>query len=220
MRTFCKEPPEVWLCEECTPWNGNQSSCGKNDEFSEAPNFIISCKDHRENLQCAYPRKLNRGRGWIDWEKKVAKGRTKYISVEEALVLPQLQNVASTVKITSHSNPLSPKKHISSPLSRIPVNPGTCIPKFQQPKKHPTLLGVQHLKTQSLEKSKKHPTSSILQHLNTQSLENSKKHPTLSGLQHPKTQSLESSKINQVTQPKEQSSKVLNGDFACLLLFV
>lgn len=137
---------------------------------------------------CAYPRKLNRGRGWGGWEKKVAKGITKYISVEEALMLPQLQNVASSVKITSHSNPLSPNKHISSPLSRTPVNPGTYIPKIQQPKKHPTSLGSQHLKTQSLENAKKRPTSSSLQLPKTQSLENSKKHPTSSGLQHPKTQ--------------------------------
>ncbi|XP_031105784.1 uncharacterized protein LOC116010492 isoform X2 [Ipomoea triloba] len=211
METFRMEEPEVWLCEECTPRNGNQSSGGKSG-ITVAPNFTTSCKDHRENLQCAYPRKLNRGRGWVDWEKKVAKGRTKYISVEEALMLPQLQNVASSVKKTSHSNPLSPNKHISSPLSRTPVNPGTCIPKCQQLKKHPTSLGPQHLKTQSLENSKKHPTSSSLQHPKTQSLENSKKHhPTSSGLQHPKTQSLENSNTNQVTQPKEQSSKVLNG---------
>nr|GMC71958.1 uncharacterized protein LOC109193588 isoform X1 [Ipomoea batatas] len=253
------EAPEVWLCEECIPRNGNQSSCGKSG-VTVAPNFTTSCKDHRENLQCAYPRKLNRGHGfvgwekkvaqgrtkyisvealelpqlqnvassvkktshsnplspkkhisgWVGWEKKVAKGRAKYISVEEALVLPQLQNVASSVKITSHSYPLSPKKHISSsPLSRTPLNPGTCIPKFQQPKMHPTSLGSQHLKTQSLENAKKCPSSS-LQLPKTQSLENSKKHPTSSGLQHPKTQSLENSNINQVTQPKEQPSKVLN----------
>nr|GLL22132.1 serine/threonine-protein kinase RIO1-like [Ipomoea trifida] len=62
-----------------------------------------------------------------------------------------------------------------------PVNPGTCIPKFQQPKKHPTSLGSQHLKTQSLENAKKRPTSSSLQLPKTQSLENSKKHPTSSG---------------------------------------
>ncbi|XP_019200011.1 PREDICTED: uncharacterized protein LOC109193588 isoform X2 [Ipomoea nil] len=211
METFRIEQPEVWICEECTPRDGNQSSCGKNG-LSEAPNFTISSKDHRENLQCAYPRKSYRGRGWVDWEKKVAKGRTKYISAEEAIVLPKLQNVASNIKITRHSNPLSPKKHVSSPLSRTPVNPGTSIPKFQQPKKHPTSLGPQHLKTQSLDISKKRPTSSSsLQHPKTQSLENSKKHPTSSGLQHPKTQSLENSNISQVTQPKEQSSKVLNG---------
>ncbi|XP_019200012.1 PREDICTED: uncharacterized protein LOC109193588 isoform X3 [Ipomoea nil] len=212
METFRIEQPEVWICEECTPRDGNQSSCGKNG-LSEAPNFTISSKDHRENLQCAYPRKSYRGRGWVDWEKKVAKGRTKYISAEEAIVLPKLQNVASNIKITRHSNPLSPKKHVSSPLSRTPVNPGTSIPKFQQPKKHPTSLGPQHLKTQSLDISKKRPTSSSsLQHPKTQSLENSKKHPTSSGLQHPKTQSLENSNISQVTQPKEQSSKVLNGN--------
>ncbi|XP_031105785.1 uncharacterized protein LOC116010493 [Ipomoea triloba] len=260
METFRMEAPEVWLCEDCIPRNGNQSSFGKSG-VTVPPNFTTSCKDHRENLQCAYPRKLNRGHGWVGWEKKVAKGRTKYISVEETLVLPQLQNVASSVKITSHSNPLSPKKHISgwvgwekkvakgrtkyisveealvlpqlqnvassvkitshsnplspkkhissSPLSRTPLNPGTCIPKFQQPKKHPTSLGSQHLKTQSLENAKKCPSSSV-QLPKTQSLENSKKHPTSSGLQHPKTQSLENSNINQVTQPKEQSSKVLN----------
>nr|GMC74175.1 RING/FYVE/PHD zinc finger protein, putative [Ipomoea batatas] len=52
METFRMEAPVVWLCEECTPRNGNQSSCGKSG-VTVTPNFTTSCKDHRENLQCA-----------------------------------------------------------------------------------------------------------------------------------------------------------------------
>nr|GMC71959.1 uncharacterized protein LOC109193588 isoform X1 [Ipomoea batatas] len=44
METFRMEAPEVWLCEECTPRNGNQSSCGKSG-VTVAPNFTTSFSD-------------------------------------------------------------------------------------------------------------------------------------------------------------------------------
>ncbi|RAL39133.1 hypothetical protein DM860_011619 [Cuscuta australis] len=112
---------------------------------SEAPKLIT------KNSQS---RKLQQGR--VNWEKKVLKGRTKYLSVEEVLKLPEQQTVVSSVKESLHLTPLShrkrkptplspkkqkptpmsPKKPIPTPLPRKTVNPrDTLAPNCQPPKK-------------------------------------------------------------------------------------
>ncbi|CAH9143819.1 unnamed protein product [Cuscuta epithymum] len=113
MREYCEGPTKDWQCEECTKRNEKQLSCGNSQSASQVPP-----KTTTKDLQSGSPRKSNRGRGCVNWENKVLKGRTKYLSIQEVLTLPRQQNNSSNFKKTGYSSPLSPKKHPSTPRSR------------------------------------------------------------------------------------------------------
>ncbi|KAF3672600.1 putative dnaJ -like protein subfamily C member 21-like [Capsicum annuum] len=84
--------PKYWCCQVCDKDKGVMSSLlGRENEFSEGSMLHASGKIHQSTTP---PSKHNKFPGCcgINWEKKVKTGKTKYLSVEEALSLPSSLN--------------------------------------------------------------------------------------------------------------------------------
>ncbi|XP_011072870.1 uncharacterized protein LOC105157988 [Sesamum indicum] len=128
MRTPLEEHIDDWHCEECESSSKAKSlaSCPIG-EFPSVSKSTNSVEAQKGGLLCGGSRKLlNQSRkGSVDWEKKVATGKTKYICVKEAIKLSAGEKkYLAPSNITCHSKPPGPRIGVNK-LERTLSRPRT-----------------------------------------------------------------------------------------------
>ncbi|KAL0318799.1 UNVERIFIED_CONTAM: hypothetical protein Sangu_2036100 [Sesamum angustifolium] len=113
MRNPLEEHTDDWHCEECESSSKAKSiaSCPIG-EFPSVSKSTNSVEAQKGGLLCGGSRKLlNQSRkGSVDWEKKVATGKTKYICVKEAIKLSAGEKkYLVPSNISCHSKPPGPQ---------------------------------------------------------------------------------------------------------------
>ncbi|XP_027771086.1 uncharacterized protein LOC107013063 isoform X3 [Solanum pennellii] len=124
---YSEEAPLDWCCEECHIDKGVMSSSrGLENDNSEGSRLHAFAKIRQSTVQ---PKKHSTfpGRHYINWEKEVQTGKTKYLPVEEALGLSSgitkygspLINTGSSKVVSTKSMATVTRGNFSKPRARI-----------------------------------------------------------------------------------------------------
>ncbi|PIN03106.1 hypothetical protein CDL12_24377 [Handroanthus impetiginosus] len=128
MRTLLEEHIDDWRCEECV--SRSKPKPPASSPVRESPGMSKSNKSvevRNGDVQHAKSKQLptESKKGSFNWEKKVARGKTKYISVKEAIMLSSGENKRFVPSNdTSHSKLPRPKIGVGK-SDRLPVSPRT-----------------------------------------------------------------------------------------------
>lgn len=129
MLAYSENAPNDWCCEECDIDKEKKvySSPGPENKLSEGSKVHTAAKIGHSTELPKKPRKFPSGH-CINWEKEVQTGKTRYLSVEEALGLSSgIKTYGSLLKITGSSGPVSAKsmatlsgRNFNKPRAQIP----------------------------------------------------------------------------------------------------
>ncbi|XP_009595024.1 PHD finger-containing protein 1 isoform X1 [Nicotiana tomentosiformis] len=125
---YSEDAPKDWCCEECDIGKKKASSSpGPENKLSEGSKLHATAKIGHSTVRPKKPKKFPSGH-CINWEKEVQTGKTRYLSVEEALGLSSgVTKYGSLLKITGSLGPVSAKsmatvggRNFNKPRAQIP----------------------------------------------------------------------------------------------------